>query len=111
MLPRIVCVVCEQGMRPHKIGLPVVEMYLTPPKPYRVWQMDVYRCPECKREVIITGGSGTHVDRGTAQYVLAYIDSGGDPALWFETVGDSKRYNYSLETVRRMFQEVVDATR
>lgn len=56
-----VCVKCSFEMRPVKIGMYVVETFLSPPEPYRISSADMYRCPECGCEVLTGYSTGAKV--------------------------------------------------
>jgi len=48
-----VCVKCNRGMIPHKIGVEIVELYLVD-QPYKIWPADIVKCPECGHEIAWT---------------------------------------------------------
>jgi len=47
---RPVCVKCQVEMRPEKNGVGVLDMANF--GPYKIWEADKWRCPECGYEVI-----------------------------------------------------------
>ena len=50
-MKRPICLKCQMEMRIVRVGVTVVEMFLDPPEPYRVWNADVVECPMCKNRV------------------------------------------------------------
>ena len=51
MYHRPVCVGCEVEMKPEKNGVGVLDMAEF--GPYKIWDADLYKCPECGCEVIV----------------------------------------------------------
>jgi len=35
-----------------KNGIFVVEMFSTPPQPYKIWSADFWECPNCQRGIV-----------------------------------------------------------
>jgi len=55
---RPICVDCEVQFAVEEVGIFVVEMFDDPPRPYKVWAADLWRCPGCKKEAV--AGFGEH---------------------------------------------------
>lgn len=51
-MPKLVCVECEKEYKPHRNGVYLVEMFNTPPQPYKVWHSDMWQCRNCGNRVI-----------------------------------------------------------
>ena len=54
--PRPICVKCQKAMRVDKIGVHIILMAYNPPRPYEVWQGDVWKCPKCNAEFVARYG-------------------------------------------------------
>jgi len=52
---RAVCVKCNQQMGPVKNDFPILETY-DDGRPYQIWLGDLYRCPECRGEIVMGFG-------------------------------------------------------
>ena len=50
------CVNCNIFYRIYKTGAYLIEMFNTPPRPYKIWQADAWKCPGC--DSIIFKGYG-----------------------------------------------------
>ena len=57
-MDKTVCINCQLEYVPEKIGIYVIEMFLTPPQPYVISSADVLKCPGCGNEVVARFGSG-----------------------------------------------------
>ncbi len=55
-----VCSKCETSMTVVLTGVTVLETYLDPPQPYRVWQADELMCLVCGARVIARFGDRYH---------------------------------------------------
>jgi len=53
---RPVCVKCQVDMKPEKNGVGLLDMAEF--GPYKVWDADLWKCPECGCEVVV--GTGMH---------------------------------------------------
>ncbi len=53
---RPVCVKCRVDMRPEMNGVGLLDMAAF--GPYKVWDADLWKCPECGVEVVV--GAGQH---------------------------------------------------
>lgn len=58
-MTKMVCVECELQYRTSRVGVPVIELFGNPPKPYKLWSADVWVCPGCNHEVV-GGWSSPH---------------------------------------------------
>lgn len=47
---KITCTKCCVSMKIQKVGVFVVDYFLKPPQPYRIWKADLYRCSGCECE-------------------------------------------------------------
>ena len=56
-MPKSVCVICEIELRPKENGVIVVEMFDNPPKPYKIWSADLWKCSVCGLEVVLGFGN------------------------------------------------------
>ena len=81
---RPICVKCRIEFRPVENGVTVVDMFSQPPKPYRMWQADLFECPICKTQIV----------SGFADKALAYHHESVFEH-WLQTPGRCSRvYNY-----------------
>lgn len=103
-MKRIVCNVCNREMTMQTVGVLVVETYMDPPRPYQLWNADIYRCRECTFRVAITGDFGKHFDREAASEVLAALKTR------IVTLAVEKG-DYDLIKLEKHCQEILDATR
>ena len=51
-MPKIICVKCEVQCQILKNGVPLIEMFLDPPQPYKILSSDKWQCPICKHEIL-----------------------------------------------------------
>ena len=49
---KLLCVRCRVEFRPKQNEVKVVEMFNSPPRPYRIWEADLWACPGCGTEVV-----------------------------------------------------------
>lgn len=49
---RPICIKCQIAFRPLENGITVIDMFSQPPKPYRMWQADLFECPICKAQIV-----------------------------------------------------------
>ncbi len=42
-----ICIQCQTSMKCIEIGANLFEMFQDPPRPYKLWSVDVYRCNGC----------------------------------------------------------------
>lgn len=52
-MPKSVCVNCEVELKPAHIGIVVAEMMHHNTKIYKLWEADLWKCPECGLEVVL----------------------------------------------------------
>ena len=60
-----VCVKCEKTFIPYHNGAYLVELYHNNEFVYKIWQCDIYECPECKTKIVYGFGENpimTNVD-------------------------------------------------
>lgn len=48
-----VCVQCGIEHRIKQNGFSVVEMFMDPPQPYRIWSADLWECPVCGAQTTV----------------------------------------------------------
>ncbi len=46
-MPKLVCVKCHTELKIEKTGAYALEMFNKPPRPYKLWSADAWRCPGC----------------------------------------------------------------
>ena len=51
-MPAPTCVQCELGLERIKSGVFLVEHFDIPPRPYKVWHADLWRCPQCMTQIV-----------------------------------------------------------
>lgn len=51
-MPKVICTDCQVEYKIEKNGVYVVEMFSDPPQPYKLWSADLWKCPNCRREII-----------------------------------------------------------
>ena len=51
-MPKMVCVNCQTELQIEKTGVFVIEMFLDPPVPYKIWNADLWQCPGCHTEIV-----------------------------------------------------------
>jgi DNA-directed RNA polymerase subunit RPC12/RpoP len=56
--PGYACVPCQTYLRPRKNDIYVLETMSDPERPYKVWNADLWECPDCGHQVIL--GYGMH---------------------------------------------------
>lgn len=82
-----ICVSCEVEYRPKRNGTPVIEMFSDPPRPYKIWNADTWRCPSCGHE-IVKGYSlkpiAIHFEEGFEEMYRQVM--GQDPIFCYEGV-------------------------
>ena len=56
-MPKSVCVKCEVELKPEYTGVIVAEMMHNNTEIYKLWEADLWKCPECGLEVVLGFGS------------------------------------------------------
>ncbi len=56
-MPKSICTNCQTEFKPYKNGIYVVEMFLTPPQPYKIWSADLWKCRGCENEIVVGFGN------------------------------------------------------
>ena len=51
-MSKLVCVHCEVGLKIEKSGVVCIEYFNEPPKPYKLWFCDAWKCPRCGHIVL-----------------------------------------------------------
>lgn len=51
-MTKLLCPDCQVEFQPKKNGVHVIEMFLNPPEPYKVYGADLWACPICGKTVI-----------------------------------------------------------
>jgi hypothetical protein len=57
-MPKMVCVECKTELQIAKNDVHVIEYFLDPPQPYKIWNADGWECPECHKRIIAGFASG-----------------------------------------------------
>ncbi len=57
-MPKVICVKDEVEYQIEKSGGYVIEYFGNPPKPYKVWMSDGWKCPECGHVIMAGFGNG-----------------------------------------------------
>lgn len=52
-MPKSVCVTCEVELKPEHNGAIVAEMFQDNDRIYKLWEADLWKCPECGIEVVL----------------------------------------------------------
>ena len=55
-MPKSICVKCEVEIVLVKNGIFVIEMFLHPPQPYKIWSADLWECPTCQHQTVVGFG-------------------------------------------------------
>lgn len=50
--PRTICVEDQVEYQVHRIGVPVITLFMDPPQPYELGFADLYKCPACENIVV-----------------------------------------------------------
>ena len=56
-MPKSVCVNCKVELKPEENGVIVAEMMRENTAIYKLWEADLWKCPECGIEVVLGFGS------------------------------------------------------
>lgn len=51
-MPKIVCVGCQVEYRPDTNGVTVIDMFQRPPRPCKLYEGDMWRCPGCGHQIV-----------------------------------------------------------
>lgn len=86
-MPKIICTRCQTQMEIESQGVYVVEMFNTPPQPYKIWHADLWKCCGCQAEVV----------SGFGQQALAEHFEEDFPALLESINHTSHRVFFSYE--------------
>jgi hypothetical protein len=57
-MPKMVCADCQTELKIETSGIYVFEMFCEPPKVYKIWCADEWKCHGCGKTVIAGFGSG-----------------------------------------------------
>ena len=52
-MPKSVCAKCEVELKPEENGVIVAEMMRNNTEIYKLWEADLWKCPECGVEVVL----------------------------------------------------------
>lgn len=79
MYHRPVCVKCETELRPEKNGVGLLDYYRpsdeVEPKPYQIWDADLWKCPVCGIEIVVGFGDNpidAHYNESFAKTIDGY---------------------------------------
>lgn len=56
-MPKSVCVNCEVELKPEHNGVIVAEMMRENTAIYKLWEADLWKCPECGLEIVLGFGA------------------------------------------------------
>jgi len=56
-MAKAICVYCQTEFKIIKTGAYVIDMFLQPPQPYKIWSADVWGCPRCGKQIVQGFGS------------------------------------------------------
>ena len=48
----LVCKKCEVELQPKQNDVRVIEYFMDPPEPYKLWCADLWACPKCGYEIV-----------------------------------------------------------
>lgn len=88
------CVKCEVAFQVAENGVYLVEMFLNPPRPYKVWSTDLWKCPICQYEIFHGFGNFPIMEHYEEKF----------PALLKKIRETTKRvfYNYELSAKKEL---------
>lgn len=92
-MPRIICSKCNLQMSVVRVGVYVVDMFLDPPQPYRIYSGDLYKCTGCDTEMVsglAANPIATHHE-DKFEEVLKDINENGIVVRCYENVRDSRK--------------------
>lgn len=52
-MPKMVCLSCKVDLVIEKTGAVVADMFNLPPKPYKLYMADAWRCPGCGAVILV----------------------------------------------------------
>jgi hypothetical protein len=61
-MPKPVCAKCECEFIPKQNDVRVVEYFLDPPQPYKLWCADLWACPKCGFEIVTGFGNNAYAE-------------------------------------------------
>ncbi|MCJ7826463.1 hypothetical protein MUP56_02510, partial [Patescibacteria group bacterium] len=61
-MSKMVCIKCECELTPKQSGVRVVEYFLNPPQPYKLWCADLWSCPKCGIEIVAGFGNNAFAE-------------------------------------------------
>lgn len=64
--PGTICVDCQVQYRMYQIGVPVITLFLDPPRPYELWVSDLFICPGCGK--LVVGAANYNGDQPIARH-------------------------------------------
>lgn len=91
-----VCDNCSLAYEIIETGSYMIEMFSSPPRPYKIWSCDTWQCRRCKN--IVTKGYGQnpiahHYDESFEDVLDGVMDSKQSKTFCYETLSDSKQYS------------------
>jgi hypothetical protein len=89
-MPKLVCVKCQVELRPELNGFKVVEM-MSDDRPYKIWDSDKWKCPECGFEVV--SGFGYNAEK-------EHFETGFDTLLGKIEASPKTDWCYDYEKVK-----------
>ena len=72
------CVKCQREFTRVKCGQAVIDMFSSPPQPYKLWMADRWKCQSCGVEIIVDFGSkeiAAHYEEAFASFLASFRDA------------------------------------
>ena len=91
-MPKLVCKDCQIGYEIEKSGAWLIEMFSDPPRPYKIWSCDAWKCPGC--DVVIMAEFG---NEAIAEYYQPDFKDILDSCKKYESAG---RVVYEYEDIQ-----------
>ena len=89
-MPKSVCVNCEVELKPEHNGVIVAEMMNHNTKIYKLWEADLWKCPDCGLKVVL----------GFASMPFMEHHEGDIDAKLLEMKENGRRIIYDFEEVK-----------
>jgi len=74
-MPKMVCTKCEREFKPKRNGVHVHELMKNDTAIYKIWDADLWECPDCNSEVVAGFGRvpmAEHFETEQMQAVLTF---------------------------------------
>ena len=67
-----ICPRCQTKFRNIQSGVTVVEMFLDPPQPYKLWLADLFECPSCRARIVSGFANRAYVEHYEQDFAEKY---------------------------------------